>query len=156
LICVGIANSSKKGYVMRQESELTEETSNRQKFVRALFFVAGTVSLALGSIGIVLPILPTTPFLLLAVACYCRSSKRMTRWVLTNKYFGSYIRRYKEGKGIPIKTKIVALAALWITIGYSAFFIVNRWWIVQLILFVIAIAVSTHLIKLPTYRENKH
>jgi uncharacterized membrane protein YbaN (DUF454 family) len=141
---------------MQQESEINNENTARQKFVRALFFVAGTISLAFGTIGIVLPVLPTTPLLLLALACYCRSSKRMTKWVLTNKYFGSYIRRYREGKGIPIKTKIVALAALWITISYSAFFIVNRWWIVQLILFVIAIAVSTHLIRLPTYREPKH
>jgi uncharacterized membrane protein YbaN (DUF454 family) len=140
---------------MQQEPEINKENTARQKFVRALFFVAGTISLALGTIGIVLPILPTTPLLLLALACYCRSSKRMTRWVLTNKYFGSYIRRYREGKGIPIKTKIVALAALWITISYSAFFIVNKWWIVQLILFAIAIAVSIHLITLPTYRENK-
>jgi uncharacterized membrane protein YbaN (DUF454 family) len=140
---------------MQQETELTKETNTRQKLVRALFFVAGTVSLALGTIGIVLPILPTTPLLLLALACYCRSSKRMTKWVLTNKYFGSYIRRYKEGKGIPLKTKIVALAALWITISYSAFFIVNMWWIVQLILFAIAIAVSIHIIRLPTYRQNQ-
>jgi len=140
---------------MQQETELTKETNTRQKLVRALFFVAGTVSLAIGTIGIVLPILPTTPLLLLALACYCRSSKRMTKWVLTNKYFGSYIRRYKEGKGIPIKTKIIALAALWITISYSAFFIVNIW-IVQLILFAIAIAVSIHIIRLPTYRETKH
>ncbi|MDH5690890.1 MAG: YbaN family protein [Candidatus Bathyarchaeota archaeon] len=141
---------------MEQESELTKETNTEQKIVRALFFVAGTVSLAVGTIGIVLPILPTTPLLLLALTCYCRSSKRMTKWVLTNKYFGSYIRRYKEGKGIPIKTKIIALAALWITISYSAFFIVNKWWIVQLILFVIAIAVSIHILRLPTYREIKH
>ena len=140
---------------MEQESELAKETNTRQKIVRALFFVAGTVSLALGTIGIVLLILPTTPFLLLALACYCRSSKRMTKWVLTNRYFGSYIRRYKEGKGIPIKTKIVALAALWITISYSAFFIVNIWWIVQLILVAIAIAVSIHIIRLPTYRQNQ-
>jgi len=140
---------------MQQETELTKETNTRQKIVRALFFVAGSVSLALGTIGIVLPLLPTTPLLLLALACYCRSSKRMTKWVLSNKYFGSYIRRYKEGKGIPIKTKIVALAALWITISYSAFFIVNNWWIVQLILFAIAIAVSIHIIRLPTYRQNQ-
>ena len=140
---------------MQQETELTTETNTRQKIVRALFFVAGSVSLALGTIGIVLPLLPTTPLLLLALACYCRSSKRMTKWVLTNKYFGSYIRRYKEGKGIPIKTKIIALATLWITISYSAFFIVNIW-ILQLILFTIAIAVSIHIIRLPTYRETKH
>ncbi|MCK4885025.1 YbaN family protein [Candidatus Bathyarchaeota archaeon] len=139
---------------MEQESELTQETNTRQKLVRALFFVAGTVSLAIGTIGIVLPILPTTPLLLLALACYCRSSKRMTKWVLTNKYFGSYIRRYKEGKGIPIKTKIIAISTLWITISYSAFFIVNIW-IVQLILFVIAIAVSIHILRLPTYRQTQ-
>ena len=138
---------------MEQESELTKETNTEQKIVRALFFVAGTVSLALGTIGIVLPILPTTPLLLLALACYCRSSKRMTKWVLTNKYFGSYIRRYKEGKGIPIKTKIATIATLWITISYSAFFIVNIW-IVQLILFAIAIAVSIHILRVPTYRET--
>lgn len=138
---------------MQQEPETTKETNTRQKLVRALFFIAGTVSLAIGTIGIVLPILPTTPLLLLALACYCRSSKRMTKWVLTNKYFGSYIRRYKEGKGIPIKTKIAAIATLWITISYSAFFIVNIW-IVQLILFVIAIAVSIHILRLPTYRET--
>ena len=140
---------------MEQESELAKETNTRQKIVRALFFVAGTVSLALGTIGIVLPILPTTPLLLLALACYCRSSKRMTKWVLSNKYFGSYIRRYKEGKGIPIKTKIVAIATLWITISYSAFFIVNNWWIVQLILFTIATAVSIHIIRLPTYKQTR-
>ena len=141
---------------MKQESELTKENNTRPNFVRALFFVAGTVSLVLGTIFIVVPLLPTTPLLLLALACYCRSSKRMTRWVLTNRYFGNYIRRYREGKGIPLKTKIVALAALWITISYSAFFIVNRWWVVQLILFAIATAVSVHIIKLPTYRETKH
>ncbi len=141
---------------MQQEPEINNENIKSQKVVRALFFVAGSVSLSLGAIGIVLPVLPTTPFLLLALACYCRSSKRMTKWVLTNKYFGSYIRRYKEGKGIPIKTKIIALAALWITISYSAFFIVNKWWIVQLILFAIAIAVSVHILRLPTYRETKH
>jgi uncharacterized membrane protein YbaN (DUF454 family) len=140
---------------MQQEPEINNENITSQKVVRVLFFVAGSVSLALGSIGIVLPVLPTTPFLLLALACYCRSSKRMTKWVLTNKYFGSYIRRYKEGKGIPIKTKIIAIAALWITISYSAFFIVNMWWIVQLILFAIAIAVSIHIIRLPTYRQNQ-
>jgi uncharacterized membrane protein YbaN (DUF454 family) len=139
---------------MQQETGLIKDNSDRPNFVRALFFVAGTVSLVIGAIGIVLPILPTTPLLLLALGCYCRSSERMTKWVLTNKYFGDYIRRYREGKGIPIKTKIFALAILWITISYSAFFIVNRWWIIQLILFVIAIAVSVHLIRLPTYRET--
>jgi uncharacterized membrane protein YbaN (DUF454 family) len=140
---------------MQQETGLVKEPSERPKVVRAICFVAGTVSLAFGAVGVVLPVLPTTPLLLLAVACYCRSSERMTRWVLTNRYFGNYIRRYREGKGIPLNTKVFALAALWIMISYSAFFVVNRWWIVQVVLFVIATVVSVHIVKLPTYLENK-
>lgn len=140
---------------MEQKCELPQEKSSSNKIVRAVFFGAGTVSLAIGAIGIVLPVLPTTPLLLLAFACYCRSSKRMTRWILTNKYFGNYIRRYIEGKGIPMKTKIIALAFLWATITFSAFFMVQNWLLVQLILFVVAIGVTIHLIKLPTYKETK-
>jgi uncharacterized membrane protein YbaN (DUF454 family) len=140
---------------MEHEEKLNEETSTGQKIVRAFFFSAGTFSLALGAIGIVIPVLPTTPFLLLALACYFRSSKRMTRWILTNKYFGDYIRRYREGKGVPRKTKILAVAFLWITIGCSAYFMLQKWLIIQLILFAVAIAVTIHLVRLPTYRETK-
>jgi len=137
---------------MQQEPETTKETKTSQKIGRALFFVAGTIFLALGAIGIVLPILPTTPFLLLALACYCRSSERMTHWMLNNKYFGKYIRNYKEGKGIPLKTKLFAITILWIAIVYSAIFIIPIW-IVQLILFAVAAAVTLHLFRLPTYRH---
>ena len=140
---------------MEQKCDLNNEKSSSNKIVRALFFGAGTFSLAIGAVGIVLPVLPTTPLLLLAFACYCRSSKRMTRWILTNTYFGDYIRRYIEGKGIPMKTKIIALAFLWATITFSAFFMVQNWLLVQLVLFAVAIGVTIHLIKLPTYKETK-
>ena len=126
------------------------EAPNKSKVVRALFFIAGSITLALGAIGIVLPVLPTTPFLLVSLACYLRSSEKMTHWMLTNKYFGKYIKNYREGKGIPIKTKIFAISLLWITILYSAFFIVPIW-IVQIILFTIATLVTLHLVRLPTY-----
>jgi len=135
---------------MQQEPETTNKTNTGQKLVRALFFVAGTISLSLGAIGIVLPVLPTTPFLLLALACYFRSSERMTRWMLTNRYFGKYIQRYKEGKGIPLKTKLFAITVLWTAIVYSAIFIVTIW-IAQIILFAVAAAVTIHLTRLPTY-----
>ncbi len=141
---------------MEQETDIVKENSSSNKVVRAFFFAAGTVSLSLGAIGIVLPILPTTPLLLLALACYCRSSKRMTHWILTNKYFGDYIRRYKEGKGIPLKTKVLALTILWLTVSYSAFFMVQKWLPVQLVLFAVAIGVTIHLSRLPTYREPKY
>jgi uncharacterized membrane protein YbaN (DUF454 family) len=139
---------------MQPEEKTSKETKTSQKIIRPLFFVAGTISLVLGAIGIVLPVLPTTPFLLLALACYCRSSERMTQWMLNNKYFGKYIRRYREGKGIPLKTKLLATIILWITISYSALFVIPVW-IAQLILFAIAAAVTLHLIKLPTYKEQK-
>ena len=134
---------------MLHEPETAKETKASQKLVRAFFFVAGTVSLVLGAVGIVLPVLPTTPFLLLALACYLRSSERMTHWMLNNKYFGKYIRNYKEGKGIPLKTKLFALTILWATIVFSTFFIIPML-IVQIILFAVAAAVTIHLARLPT------
>ena len=133
---------------MQQKTEVTHKSN--KKFVRVLFFIAGSITLAFGTIGIVLPILPTTPFLLASIACYLRSSERMTHWMLTNKYFGKYIKNYREGKGIPLKTKIFAISLLWITIVYSAFFIVPIW-IVQIILFAVAATVTLHLVRLPTY-----
>jgi uncharacterized membrane protein YbaN (DUF454 family) len=137
---------------MQQEPKTAKETKTSQKLVRAFFFAAGTVCLVLGAVGIVLPVLPTTPFLLLALACYCRSSERMTHWMLNNRYFGKYIRNYREGKGIPLKTKLFALAILWAAIVYSAFFVIPIL-IAQIILFAIAAAVTIHLVRLPTYRN---
>ena len=103
----------------------TVKRNGTRKFKKFLFIVIGTISLGLGCIGIILPILPTTPFLLLSVACYYKSSERMHSWLLNNKLFGSYIRNYKEGNGIPLKTKILTLVFLWAAISYSAFFILN-------------------------------
>jgi len=133
---------------MKLETEAPNKSN--KKVVRTLFFIAGSITLVLGAIGIVLPVLPTTPFLLVSLACYLRSSERMTHWMLTNKYFGKYIKNYQEGKGIPLKTKIYAISILWITILYSAFFIVPIW-VVQIILFTIATLVTLHLVRLPTY-----
>ncbi|MCW3995829.1 MAG: YbaN family protein [Candidatus Bathyarchaeota archaeon] len=131
----------------------TNAIKKKPKVIRVLLVIAGTVSVALGAIGVFLPILPTTPFLLLAAGCYLRSSERMHRWLLNNRWFGEYIRNYQQGKGIPMKTKIVAIAVLWLTILYSAFFVVNEVFVAQLILFAIAIGVSVHLIRLPTYKK---
>ncbi|UCG37119.1 MAG: YbaN family protein, partial [Candidatus Bathyarchaeota archaeon] len=75
------------------------------QFKKILFAVGGTVFLVLGCVGILLPILPTTPFLLLSATCYYKSSDRMHRWMLNNRIFKSYIRNYKEGNGISLKAK---------------------------------------------------
>jgi hypothetical protein len=121
---------------------------------KGIFVVAGTISLGLGAVGVFLPILPTTPFLLLSAACYYKGSERMHRWLLSNKLFGSYIRNYKEGKGISQMGKIFTLFLLWITICYSALFMVNNY-IVQIVLFAIAIAVTIHIMTLPTFRKSQ-
>jgi uncharacterized protein len=135
---------------MTQPLDASKKVS-KNKLVRSLFFVAGTITFALGAVGVFFPILPTTPFLLLSLACYLRSSERMTHWLLNNKYFGSYLKNYKEGKGIPMKTKLFAIAVLWITIAVSGIVLVPIL-AVQIILFVVATAVTVHLVRLPTYR----
>ncbi|MEJ2243166.1 MAG: YbaN family protein [Candidatus Bathyarchaeota archaeon] len=135
---------------MNQTLDTPQEVS-KNKLVRSLFFIAGTITLALGAVGVVLPVLPTTPFLLISLACYVRSSERMSHWLLNNKYFGSYLRNYKEGKGVPMKTKLFAITVLWITIAFSAFVLVPIF-AVQIILLVVATAVTVHLVRLPTYR----
>jgi len=121
---------------------------------KAVFIVAGTISLGLGAVGIFLPILPTTPFLLLSAACYYKGSERMHRWLLNNRLFGSYIRNYKEGKGISLAGKVFTIFLLWIAICFSALLIVNNY-VVQIVLFAIAIAVTIHVITLPTFRKTQ-
>jgi uncharacterized membrane protein YbaN (DUF454 family) len=145
-----------------EEKKTFVETCKEQgrKIARTLWFIAGTICVVLGAIGIVLPILPTTPFLLAAAACYYKSSERMHRWLLNNKWFGEYIRNYKEGKGLPMKTKITALTVLWITIGFSTVFMLPRLLPamlvlpMQLIMIAVAIAVSTHILRLPTFKKT--
>jgi uncharacterized membrane protein YbaN (DUF454 family) len=126
----------------------------KNKAIRALLIVAGSISLGLGTLGIIVPVLPTTPFLLLAVACYMRSSERLLNWLLNNRWFGKYIRNYQEGKGIPKKTKILALSFLWITIIYSTCFVVEEILIAQVALLLVATAVTIHLIRTPTFKAQ--
>ncbi len=123
-------------------------------FKKGLFVLCGTICLGLGTAGVFLPILPTTPFLLLSAACYYKGSERMHCWLLNNRLFGKYIRNYREGKGVSSRGKILTLFLLWTTICYSAFFLVNII-VVQIILFVIAIAVTVHVTTLPTLRRSR-
>ncbi|UCH62722.1 MAG: YbaN family protein [Fidelibacterota bacterium] len=105
-------------------------------------------------LGIFLPLLPTTPFLLLAAACYIRSSDKFYHWLIANRWFGRYIRNYREGRGVPLSTKVIAIGLLWITIGYSVFFMVDIL-ALRILLILIAVGVTTHLVLLKTYRRHK-
>ena len=123
------------------------------KVIRVLLMVAGTICIVFAAVGLVLPLLPTTPFLLLAAACYCRSSDRLYQWLINNKWFGEYIRNYREGRGVPLRTKVFAVTVMWVTISISALFLVPIL-VVQVLLLVVAVAVSIHILRLPTYRKK--
>lgn len=140
------------GFRGDSKDRLSREESRASRLKKGLFVVAGTVSLGLGFVGIVLPVLPTTPFLLLSAACYYKGSERLHRWMLNNRLFGDYLRNYKEGKGIPQKTKILTLILLWSVISFSALFMLNNV-IIQIILFATAIGVSIHIMALPNLRR---
>ena len=121
-------------------------------WVRILLIIAGTLFVGLGILGIFIPVLPTTPFLLLAAVCYARSSQRFYHWLLYNRWFGSYIRNYLQKGGIPLRVKVLTIALLWITIGCSVAFVVELF-VVRLILILIAIGVSIHVLLLRTLKE---
>jgi len=114
----------------------------------------GTLSVTLGVLGMVLPLLPTTVFLLLAAWCFSRSSPRFHSWLLNNRLLGGYISAYHEGRGMSVRDKWITLATLWVGIGITAIFFVDAVW-VRLILLAIAVGVTVHLIRLPTLRAEK-
>jgi uncharacterized membrane protein YbaN (DUF454 family) len=117
--------------------------------LRVLLIAAGTISLGLGILGIVVPILPTTPFLLLTAFCYARSSKRFYNLLLNNKYLGTYIRNYLLKKGVSVKVKLYATIFLWSTIIVSLV-LISANMVVQIVLIVIAISVTVHILCLKT------
>ena len=123
-----------------------------ERVLRGAFVAAGTFFLALGIIGLFVPLLPTTPFLLLAAACYSRGSRRLYAWLLGNRVFGRYIRNYREGRGITMQDKALSIGLLWLTILLSVLFVVQNLW-VKIVLMAIAVGVSTYLLAIRTLRE---
>lgn len=120
---------------------------------KAILIFAGTVCVGLGVLGMFLPLMPTTVFLLAAAYCYSRSSDRFHNWLLTNRLFGPYISNYRSGKGITARQKITTLLMLWISIGVSVWLVNARFW-PTLLLAAVAIGVTTHLIWIKTHRPK--
>lgn len=123
-----------------------EARKNRLK--KTLYNVAGTVALLLGIVGIFLPLLPTTPFLLLASACYMRGSDRMHHWLMNQRHLGPYLRSYQQGRGIPLRAKITALALMWTSLTVSMWFVPLPW--VRALLLIPGIAVTIYLLRMRT------
>jgi uncharacterized membrane protein YbaN (DUF454 family) len=116
---------------------------------RWLLMTIGILSVGLGTAGIFLPLLPTTPFLLFAAACFIRSSDRLYQWLIHNRWFGSYTRNYQEHRTLPLRAKVITPVLLWTTMTYSVLILLHHW-ALQVLLILIAAAVTVHLLSLKT------
>lgn len=122
--------------------------------MKLLYAILGTVSLCLGILGIFLPLLPTTPFLLLTAALYFRSSPKLYNWLIRHKYFGSYIRNFREHKAMPLKAKILSITLLWITMLNCVFFVVSYPWL-RIILLLIAVGTTYYILSFKTLKSKE-
>lgn len=95
-------------------------TPSSSRTVRWLLWLAGTVSLALGLVGVVLPGLPTTPFVLLAAACYAKASPRLHGWLLNHRFLGPMVRDWEQHRSLTRRTKTVAIGSMVVMVGLSA------------------------------------
>ncbi|SIQ32855.1 YbaN family protein [Aquipseudomonas alcaligenes] len=100
---------------------------SRHRSVRYALLAIGWLSVLLGVIGIFVPVLPTTPFLLLAAACFVRSSRRFYLWLVNHRHLGPWIRDYLEGNGIPLRGKVYAIGLMWASIGLSCYLVPMPW-----------------------------
>lgn len=119
---------------------------------RLCLVITGWLAVVLGVLGIFLPLLPTTPFLLLAAACFARSSQRFHDWLLNHPRLGPYIQYYLDGKGIPKRAKIAAIVLMWTTISVSMFIVPLL--AVRIVLPIIALSVTLYLLRLPTLPDT--
>ncbi|MFO7741562.1 MAG: YbaN family protein [Anaerolineae bacterium] len=114
---------------------------------RYFLTAAGVVAVGLGLLGVFVPLLPTTPFLLLAAGCWMRSSQRLHDWLLDHRWFGDYVRNYVEYRAVRPRARLVTLVLLWGVIGAAALTAVASWWM-RALLGVVAIGVTLHLLQL--------
>ena len=121
--------------------------------MKFLFAFLGSVSLVLGITGIFLPVLPTTPFLLLSAAMYMRSSQRLYNWLMSHKHLGAYISNFREYKALPLRVKIVSVTMVWATLLYCAVFVAKEWWMSAMFI-AIATGVTIHILSYKTLKKR--
>ncbi len=126
---------------------------------KGLLIVIGILSIGLAIVGIFLPLLPTTPLLLLAAACFFRSSDRLYQWIITHKWFGFYIKNYREHKATSKYAKVVILLLLWGSLGYTIIGVLSSL-TVRILLLLIGMGVTLHVLSLkmltPELLSEKH
>lgn len=122
-------------------------------FFRAILVAIGFISTVFAVVGIFVPLLPTVPLLLLAAACFARSSEKFHRWLLGHPQLGPMIKDYMDGQGIPLRAKIIAISMIWVSISVSVFILISILW-VKVFLIAIGLCVTIYLLRLPM-RENQ-
>jgi len=118
-----------------------------------IYVVLASIFVGLGTVGIFVPLLPTTPFLLLATYLYMKSSHTRLKWLLRHKHLGPYIRSYLSREGIPMRLKIRTITLLWGTMLFAIFFATDKTF-VRIMLVVIATAVTIHLLMKKTRKRS--
>ncbi|MBO7260580.1 MAG: YbaN family protein [Bacteroidaceae bacterium] len=119
--------------------------------MKIIFNILGSIFLTLGVIGIFLPVLPTTPFLLLTAYCYYRGSEKMYSWLMNHPKFGPHITLFREQRIIPRKTKIYILTLLWVSLLFCSYILTPIW--LKALMIIIAISVTIHILSYPS--ENR-
>jgi len=114
---------------------------------KGLLIFSGILLVVLATVGIFLPLLPTTPLLLLAAACFIRSSDRLYQWLITHKWFGSFIKNYREQKATTKHAKVVILLLLWGSLGYTIIAVLSDL-TVRILLLLIGMGVTLHVLSL--------
>ena len=107
---------------VQEKKDIHKAKESNNFFFKALWISLGSLFVALAAVGVALPGIPTTPFLILAAACYIRSSQKLYDWLISNKTFGPYLKDYREGKGIPKKAKMLAISMIILFVGSSVIF----------------------------------
>ena len=120
---------------------------------KAVLVAAGSVCLALAVLGVFLPLLPTTPFLLLASACYVRSSERLHGWLMGNRLLGGYIRNFQERRGVPVRAKVVTVVLLWLPLLYSVYRLDTFW--LELALVLMGVTWSVLVFRMKSFKEGE-
>jgi uncharacterized membrane protein YbaN (DUF454 family) len=115
---------------------------------RLIFFTLGATFLGVGVIGIVIPVLPTTPLVLASFLCFSQSSKKAEKWISNNRYFGSYIENYKTKKGVPLDVKLKSILFLWVMLIVSIILMDQH--SLHLLLILVGVAVTAHILSLKT------
>ena len=110
---------------MENDPKIHEVKETKNFLLKWLWVFLGCLFVGLGAIGAVIPGMPTTVFLVLAAACFIRSSQKLYDWLIANKTFGPYLKDYREGKGIPFRAKIVALAMIVIFVSFAVFYAIE-------------------------------